>query len=182
MENHPAQQYKGINNINAPHISQPNFSQTTHPTPYSTPPEDGDFLDPWPEGWGHASEPIDHQNLRVLLKNPNGIRPRTSDVCNKLDTGLLVLVDLDAGLLLINEHNSDTKQLEVRDGFKNKLMRHWTKNRTVFSSRNIPATNTYLPGGNLVAALGLWTGRFLTSEVDPTQMGRWSYMNIWGGK
>ena len=61
-------------------------------------------------------------------------------------------------------------------------MRDWTTNRTVVSSSNIPATNTYLPGGTLVVALGLWTGRFLTSEVDPTQMGRWSCMNIWGGK
>ena len=29
--------------------------------PYTTSPEDAEFFDPWPEGWGHAPEPIDHQ-------------------------------------------------------------------------------------------------------------------------
>ena len=39
--------------------------------------------DPWTEGWGHAPEPIDNQTLRILMKSPNGIKPKTTDHCKK---------------------------------------------------------------------------------------------------
>jgi len=144
---------------------------------YNTSIEDDKFFDPWPESGGHAPEPINHQTLRVILKNLNGIKPKKSNECNKLDTRLLEWANLDARLLLINEHNSGTKQLKVRDGFKHKLMRHWITHRSVFSSSIILVLNTYLPGGTLIVILGRWTGRFLTFKVDPTQMGRWSYIS-----
>ena len=81
-----------------------------HPAPYNlahTP--DNQPYDPWPEGWGHAPDPIDDNTLRIFLKNPDGIKPKIKDNCNKLDTGLKDLADLGAGIILINEHNSDTK-------------------------------------------------------------------------
>ena len=101
-----------------------------------------------------------------------------TEKCNKLDTGLFELADLEARILLINDHNSDTKHQGVRNWFKHKLMRHWPANRTKLSSSNIPDQNTYLPGSTLVSVLGKWTNRILSSELDPTSMGRWSCMNL----
>ena len=55
-------------------------------------------------------------------------------------------------------------------------------NRTEYSSSKTPAHNTYLPGGTLVSVLNNWTGCILTTEVNPTQMGRWSCVNLRGKK
>ena len=142
-----------------------------HPAPYDlahTP--DNQQYDPWPEGWDHAPDPIDDNTLRVFLKNPDGIKPKAKDNCNKLDTGLKEFADLGVGIILINEHNSDTKQMEVRDGYRQKLLKHWPKNRTEFSSSTIPARNTYLPGGTLVTILNHWTSRVLSTETNPTKI------------
>ena len=85
-----------------------------HPEPYNlTKTPENQLYDPWPEGWGHAPDPIDTQTVRIFLKNPDGIKPKTKDICNKLDTGLKELADMSAGIILINEHNSDTKQIKV---------------------------------------------------------------------
>ena len=65
-----------------------------------------------------------------------------------MDTGLKEFADLGARKILLNEHNADTKQMEVREGYRHKLLKHWPKIRTQFSSSTIPAKNTYLPGGH----------------------------------
>ena len=97
-----------------------------HPEPYNlTKTPENQLYDPWPEGWGHAPDPIDTQTVRIFLKNPDGIKPKTKDICNKLDTGLKELADMSAGIILINEHNSDTKQRDVREGFRHRLLKHW---------------------------------------------------------
>ena len=51
-----------------------------HPAPYNIDLTPGNTrYDPWPEGWGHAPEQIDNQTLRILMKNPDGIKPKPSD-------------------------------------------------------------------------------------------------------
>ena len=169
------------------HLGQQVPAPTTLPylPPYPTPinisvtPENTRY-DPWPEGWGHAPEPIDNQTLRILMKNPDGIRPKQSDNCEKLEGGLKDMFDLQAGIILINEHNADTKQIDVREGYRHKLLKHWPTNRTEYSCSKTPAINTYLPGGTLITILNNWTGRILTTEVDSTKMGRWSCVNLRG--
>ena len=85
-----------------------------HPALYNiTITEDNQLYNPWTEGWGHTPDPIDTHTLRVFLKNPDGIKPKTTHICNKLDTGLKELADMSAGIILINKHSSDTKQVEV---------------------------------------------------------------------
>ena len=78
------------------------------------------------------------------MKNPNGIRPRMSHQCNKLETGLPELFDMNAGIILLNEHNVDTKKPEVRDGYRHRLLKHWIHNRTEYSTSEIKAANDYL--------------------------------------
>ena len=96
-----------------------------YPAPYNiNRTEDNQLYNPWPEGWGHAPDSINNNTLRIFLKNPDGIKPKTKDTCNKLDTGLKEFVDMGAGIILINEHNSDTKQIKVREGFRHKLLKH----------------------------------------------------------
>ena len=96
--------------------------------------------------------------------------------------GLKNLSELQTGIILINKHNSDKNQMEVREGYRHKLIKHWPLNRTEFSSSTIPTQNTYLPGNTLISVLNNWTGHILTSEVDPTKMGRWSYISLRGKK
>jgi len=42
------------------------------------------------------------------MKNPDIVRPRITQECVKLDTGLQDMHYLDAGIILFNEHKSDT--------------------------------------------------------------------------
>ena len=106
------------------------------------------------------------------MKNPDGIKPKQADNFEKLEGGLKEMFDLQAGIILINEHNTDTKQIEVREGYRNKLLKHWPQNRTEYSSSKTSAPNTYLPGGTLISVLNNWIGCTLTTEVDPSKMGR----------
>ena len=102
-----------------------------HPAPYNiNVTSTNTRYNPWPGGWGHAPEPIDNQTLRILMKKPDGIKPKSSDHCEKLEAGLKDMADLHVGIILINERNSDTKQMEVREGFRHKLLKHWPTNRT----------------------------------------------------
>ena len=72
--------------------------------------------------------------------------------------------------------------MDVRDGYRQKLIKHWPNNRTEFSSSIIPAINTYLPGGTLVTILNHWISRVLSKETDPTKMGWWSCVHLKGKK
>ena len=113
------------------------------------------------------------------MKNPDGITPRLSETCTKLDIGLQDYSNMNAGILQINEHNSDTKNSEVREGYQNNLKKHWLHSRTEFSTSKISAKNDWLPKGTLVSILGKWTGRVLTTKTDK-QLGRWSCVNLQG--
>ena len=60
-----------------------------HPALYDlTQTENNQQYDPCPEGWGHAPDPTNENTLRIFLKNPDGIKPKENQNCNKLDTGL----------------------------------------------------------------------------------------------
>ena len=180
IENYSGQQNPAANTLHntsnttntLPYLSQ-------YPAPYKKKHDETPY-NPWPDGWGHTPEPIGNETLRIFLKNLNGIRPWATQQCTKLDTGLPEFSDLTAGILLLNEHNTDTKKPEVREGYRRRLLKHWPHNRTEYSTSTIKATNDYLPGGTLISVFNHWTGRILNSEVDPTKMGRWSCMNLRG--
>ena len=141
---------------------------------------DGTPYDPWPDGWGHSPTEITDDTLRLFLKNPNGIIPSPGKVCPKLMHGLQSMADLGAGIILLNETNCDVKRSDVRDTYKTHLDKHWLHSRTEFTCSSIKPQNSYLPGGSLISILGHWTGRVINTEVDPTNMGRWTCCNMRG--
>ena len=103
-------------------------------------------------------------------------------VCPKLMNGLQGMVDLGAGMILLNEINCDVKRSDIRDTYKTHLDKHWLHSRTEFTCSTVKPQNTYLPGGSLISALGHWTGRVINTEVDSTKMERWTCYNMRGKK
>ena len=61
---------------------------------------------------------------------------------------------LDVGIILFNEHNSDTKKSGIRVRYKMRLQKQWLVNRTEFSARKIKGQNDYLPGRTEILVLG----------------------------
>ena len=80
------------------------------------------------------------------MKNPIGLTPKTSDNCEKLEASLKDMVDLQAGIILINEHNLETKQMKGREGYIPKLLKYWPLNRTEYSTSTTLVLNTSLLG------------------------------------
>ena len=75
-----------------------------HPASYElTQAENNQQYDPWSEGWRYAPDPTNENTLRIFLKNPDGIKPKEKQNCNKLDTGLKEFADLGTGIILLNE-------------------------------------------------------------------------------
>ena len=90
--------------------------------------------------------------------------------------------DLDAGVILFNETNTDWKNYDLKGEYNNRVKQHWPTNRTQFSISKARAEKDYLPGGTATTILGKWVGRVLQSTEDPTKMGRWSAVQLRGGK
>ena len=44
-----------------------------------------------------------------------GLNPKHPITAMKLESGLKEMAELQVGIILINEHNSDTKQIEVKE-------------------------------------------------------------------
>ena len=97
------------------------------------------------------------------MKNPNGVKPHILSECAKLDTYLQDMFALNAGMIMLNEHNSDTKKPEIRDGYNLRLKKNWLMNRSVFLTSKIRAQNDYLPEGMVVSILGSYAGRVLNT-------------------
>ena len=116
--------------------------------------------------------PIQSTTLRLIQKNPNGFHTRHNMTCTKLTNGLQDMMDLDAGVILFNETNTDWQNYDLREEYNHRIKKHWSVNRTQFSSSQARADNEYLPGGTATTILGKWVGRVLQSTEDPTNMGR----------
>ena len=52
-----------------------------------------------------------------------GSNLKQQTIAKKLETSLKEMADLQAGIILLNEHNSDTKKMEVREGYRIKLLK-----------------------------------------------------------
>ena len=112
-------------------------------------------------------------HIRISSINPNGLRFST------LPTAIQFSLDLDTDIQCFSEINLDTQQRAVRRQLLHRVRTADPKAKSTWSSSQVPAVNTFKPGGT-----GMITYSRLASKVrqmgsDP--MGRWTY-RILNGK
>ena len=88
--------------------------------------------------------PISPTTLRLIQKNPNGFQTRHNTTCTKLANGLQDMQDLDAGVILFNETNTDWKNYDLKGEYNNRVKQHWPTNRTQFSTSKARAEKDHL--------------------------------------
>ena len=125
------------------------------------------------------------QVLRLLSKNPRGFNFNPSND-SKISTGIEYLRDMQTGIFVAQETNTDWKQSKIKETLAKKLIKYWKHhNVTTSVSTTIPKKtqrlqkSQFLPGGTLTAVLGKWKSRVMSSGSDKTQ-GRWSWVRLQG--
>ena len=181
---------KAVSAIN-PHpnsLSQPSTTkhQIKKPTPQRTL-YDFQYFKPQatvspndPDIFGHIPESIDTATtFRLLLQNPNGIRPTVTDpdfmfslhLCNEIGAGAICIAETN-----LNWHK--TKHLV---SLRRCLNRNWSASKYQVSIPEEVFTGNYQPGGSATLIVDRWTSRVIKSGMDPFGLGRWSYVFL-GGK
>lgn len=132
-----------------------------------------------PDVWGHAMETIDpHSTFRVLLQNPNGIRPDR----NNMEFLLSLQETHDKGIALagLPETNFNWNDYRNRQHFQDSLRRLWEHSTFATSASSEPFASNYQPGGTCTMVLGSWTNRMIDRGSDPSGLGRWSWVTLRG--
>ena len=137
-------------------------------------------------GSGDMPVEIDEdQVLRLISKNPRGLNFNPSNDF-KISTGIEYLRDMQTGIFVAQETNTDWKQSKVKETLSNKLTKYWKHHNVTTSVSSMTPKKTqrlqksqFLPGGTLTAVLGKWKSRVMSSGSDKTQ-GRWSWVRLQG--
>jgi hypothetical protein len=128
--------------------------------------------------WGHIMDDIVTDKVfRILLQNPNGIRPFKKDL--EFRHGLNKCASLGIGPISIAETKLNWSGPAAYMTIK------WFRQTWQFSSLSSSHTeecfcNYYQPGGTLTAIVDRWTSRVITKGHDPYGLGRWSYTTLRG--
>jgi hypothetical protein len=132
-----------------------------------------------PDVWEHMPEEIDTtKTLRVLLQNPNGIRPSVTEpeflfslhVCHNIGVGATCIAETN-----LNWHHSQHKA-----SMRHCLHRNWKFSRFQSSVPEEQFLGNYQPGGTATIITDQWTSRIIKSGMDPSGLGRWSYITLRG--
>jgi hypothetical protein len=128
--------------------------------------------------WGHTMDEIDPSNIfRVLLQNPNGIKPYEKDLefhyslnkCSSLGVGAMSVAETKLNW-------SDTVSHSIHKWFR----RTWQFSSLSYSQATERFSSYYQPGGTLTAIVDKWTSRVISKGQDPYGLGRWSYVTLQG--
>ena len=88
--------------------------------------------------------PIPSTTLRIIQKNPNGFHTRHNTTCTKLTNGLQDMSDLDAGVILFNETNTDWQNYDLREEYNHRIKKHWPIEPTSLPAQ-LAQTTTIFP-------------------------------------
>jgi hypothetical protein len=128
--------------------------------------------------WGHTMDEIDPSKVfRVVLQNPNGIRPYKKDL--KFRYSLSRCLALGIGALSIMETKLNWS------GSVAYTTQKWFSQTWQFSSLSSSQaaerfSNYFQPSGSLMAVVDHWTSRVIGKGQDPYGLGRWSFTTLWG--
>jgi len=132
-----------------------------------------------PDIWGHAPESIDSTSiLRIILQNPNGIRPSVTNtdfmfslqLCNEIGAGAICLAETN-----LNWHHS-----QHHASLRRCLHKNWSASKYQTSVPKENFLGDYQPGGTVTLVVDRWTSRVISSGADPYGLGRWSYLKLRG--
>jgi hypothetical protein len=141
--------------------------------PSSTPPQNNS------PPWGHALESIDPTRIiRILLQNPNGVKPIPSDM--DFQYSLSACHEIGGGILSLPETNTSWHHFSQISNTQNIFRKVWTTSAFQVSHGRENFHSSYKPGGTLTAVTGRWTSRVVDKGEDPFGLGRWSFITLRG--
>ena len=116
------------------------------------------------ECWGDKCEDKEGNHLRLYVQNVNGLR--LDQRGGQFDVICQVQKEVQADLLLGQEHNIDAGQYSVRSILHNTHRQHWQRARLNIATTPIAFKKTYKPGGTFMLTVGNATGRIKTQDQD----------------
>jgi len=132
-----------------------------------------------PDIFGHIPESIDTATtFRLLLQNPNSIRPTVTDP--DFMFSLHLCNEIGAGAICIAETNLNWHHTQHLASLRRCLHRNWSASKYQVSIPEEVFIGNYQPGGSATLIVDRWTSRVIKSGMDPYGFGRWSYVILRG--
>jgi len=132
-----------------------------------------------PDIWGHASESINSTStLRIILQNPNGIRPSVTNT--DFMFSLHLCSEIGAEAICLAETNLNWHHSQHHASLRRCLHKNWSASKYQTSVLKENFLGDYQPGGTVTLAVDRWTSRVISSGADPYGLGRWSYLKLRG--
>ena len=127
--------------------------------------------------WGQQCEKEEENTTRLWYNNVNGIKSES-----KADAILLHQYFKEAGVdvAMICEHNLNTEQFTAQQLLKNVGLQTHNSFRVSATNNDVFSKSNYKPGGTATMAMGRMPCKVADSGIDPTGMGRWSYITFRG--
>jgi ribonuclease HI len=128
--------------------------------------------------WGHALEQIETSTiLRVLLQNPNGLKPSHQD---ELFLNLQTCSSIGTGILCLPETNTNWSNYTNTQTLRQSLKSVWSHSTFQTSNSSEKFESDYQPGGTVTMVVNRWTSRVVDKGSDPFGLGRWTYITLRG--
>jgi exonuclease III len=103
-----------------------------------------------PPPWGQALESIDPvSTLRIILQNPNGIKPIPSDL--DFQYSLSACNEIGSGILCLPETNTSWHQFNLTSNTQKNFKKVWSSSAFQTSQSREQFRSSYKPGGTLTA-------------------------------
>jgi hypothetical protein len=132
-----------------------------------------------PDTWGHMPEEIDATStFRILLQNPNGIRPSVTNP--EFLFSLHLCHEVGIGAICLAETNLNWHHAHHHAALKRCLHRNWQASKFQTSIPDEIFLGDYQPGGTATIVPDRWTSRAISSGSDPFGLGRWSFIILRG--
>jgi len=129
--------------------------------------------------WNNEINVDPGSNLHFYFQNPHGISR------DSVQTGqdLMELQERHVGIFGFAETNLAWNKPYVMTEYLQAQQKVWQEDggaKSCMSSIDLALTGDYRTGGTVTTAVGQWCSRVLTTEADPSGMGRWSSITLLG--
>ena len=132
-----------------------------------------------PDIFGHTPQEIDtSRTFRVLLQNPNGIRPSVTEP--DFLFSLHLSYEMGVGAICLAETNLNWHHFQHTAALRRCLHRSWPSSKFQTSVPDEVFLGDYQPGGTATIVTDRWTSRIINHGADPHGLGRWSYVMLRG--
>ena len=126
--------------------------------------------------WGDECLDKLGDHIRIYVQNVSGIRLDTRG--GRFDSVCQVQKEVQADIVLGQEHNLDSSPYSVRSILHTTSRQHWQRARLNIATTPIAFKNTYKPGGTFMLTVDNATGRIKSQDQD--KWGRWVCQTLQG--